>query len=333
MSKSNAAVTVYACGGCGTNIVNSGLEGYQATYDLFEVDADKKMAVHYLDSSKSNQIDREGFDSLHLFGANLGVDGAGGMRSSLSEIIKREIKSVLTQMVPSDMNIVVFGTGGGSGSVIGPILIHELKAMGKNVIAMCITGIGATNTLKNTVDTYTGLDILSRKVSPLTCMIFNNEQSAGSWPRINSEVNRAITQVWTLNSGVIDGIDKADITSFLNFHKRFGKRPGLAQLRIFDGQLERKTKESALGLIRLFPKGTDITDTVNIHSDFALDGFVTKRLRLSTNVYYLLDYVDSEYVENLLGQYEEAKKASTFASNQRGFAPDDIDLGDDFLVY
>lgn len=330
MAKSN--VTVYACGGCGSNIVNGGLPGFEATYDLFSAPAEKRMDIHYLDTSKSNQIDREGFDSLHLFGENLGVDGAGGMRGNLKDLIRREIKGVLAKMVPGEMNLVVFSTGGGSGSVIGPVLIAELKAMQRNVIALCVTGVGATNTLKNTKETYAGLEIYSQRATPITCMIFDNEPSAASWPKINSEVHRAITQIWSLYSGAIDGLDKADITSFLNFHERFGKRKSLARLQVFDGVVERESEESALGVIRLFQKGQEIENYQDVPTDFGLDGFVTKRLRLPNSIYYVLDYVGHQYVDKLMDEYERATQATAVSSTHRNFATDIKVDDDDFLI-
>lgn len=231
MGKEVQNVKIYACGGAGTAVahdlrseVNSkeivkGFSDYQITYintseSDFKPDFEKSL--------------KETGDTSYVY---KGIDGSGKNQSENLEVISESPRSILKAHPPLDLNLVVFSGIGGSGSVIGPALINQLMADGRNVIAVCITGLESGDAVRNSATTYMMLqDVATNQKKPVVIAEFFNEDR--SIIEVNSDILLFIIEITSLMSNGNMGIDSKDLANWLNYTLlNPALEPGLAGIR------------------------------------------------------------------------------------------------------
>lgn len=228
MSNSKNTISVYGCGGMGVNLVSELLESSKVPLPGFA-----KMDLFFVDTSKSNLIAKEiPEDKLFLFE---GKDGSGKWRPENYEDIAKYTPAVLQKLKPAAIAIVVHSAGGGSGSVIGPVLASELKNRGVQVIAVVIgstdTRIEILNTIR-TLQSYEG--VAQTRKSPMVTHYLENSQERNRI-QVNKDAKYAISSLAGLFSGENEELDSADLTSFLEFLKFSGGEAQLSSLNFIIG--------------------------------------------------------------------------------------------------
>ena len=121
-------MTVYACGGCGVNLLTPFVKNLGKAEPGFA-------EIHpvFIDTSRSNLKGEYPEDNLFLID---GLDGSGKKRDANYKIINEKAPEVLHRFKPTPFNVVIHSTSGGSGSVIGSVLTSALLARGENVVVM-----------------------------------------------------------------------------------------------------------------------------------------------------------------------------------------------------
>ena len=167
-------VRIFACGGCGTNLV-SRVEGGLASL------ADVKYFDTSLANRLGNNIDPDRFTVL------AGGYGSGGERIANFEKIRQALTDLSDDEIGfADINIAVvtFSAAGGSGSVIGPLLVNDLQRRAKlrrqeiRVIAVVVgdsQSLTSANNTKRTLQTLRSLAEDSESGFYLPTMVFTNK--------------------------------------------------------------------------------------------------------------------------------------------------------------
>lgn len=222
---SKAEVRVYACGGGGINVISE-LDLTRASPSL----GFASMVPCYIDTSASNLHGKDlREDSTYLFE---GIDGSGKVRSMNYEDISKNAKAILLKYKPTNFNIVVHTASGGSGSVIGPVLISELKARGEQVIVIVIGSTDTRIEIENTLKTLKSYEsIADKRGSPV--VVYYVENSAAS-PRysVNLKIRTTMSILLGLFSGQNSELDTADLKNWLEYTIITKTQPRLASLII-----------------------------------------------------------------------------------------------------
>lgn len=208
-------VVVYACGGFGINIGH--MVEAQAKLKVGKGDDTKfaEIVVHYIDTSESNTKFRQIDKNVYLYDH---LDGSGSDRTKNKDSISDSILDILIKHPPGDLNIVVNSTSGGSGSVIGPMLMGQLLETGKLAIAMATQSAATLKQLKNTVSVLATYEsIASRKKKVLPLLLCDNEQDGEN--NVNATVTNAVVMLSILFSGHIERMDSADLEHWVNFDR------------------------------------------------------------------------------------------------------------------
>lgn len=148
-------VSVYGCGGCGTNQVLN----YVTVPYTEEIPIYPKTKKYIFDTSDSNVKYADGVPVFIVPGEK----GAGKQRASAFEMIKPHIVPFLNQHKPSEFNIFVFSASGGSGSVIGPMLMAEVLRRGLPAVAIVTGSTASKDEATNTFNTLTTLQTMAAK--------------------------------------------------------------------------------------------------------------------------------------------------------------------------
>lgn len=254
-------VRIYACGGTGLNIVRR----YRETKPLIDrmgMLSDERFTL--IDSSLANLHNASGDDVFKL----PDVDGAGKDRKAMVSVIKPHIPSIVVEHVPGDLNIVVFNTSGGTGSVIGPLLMLELLKQGHSVVGVVTGSPTSLKSSTNQLETLTDLERLV-EVTGRPVVIHYTESDPNKNIMENDVVSQfAIGALSILASGKNLHLDSADIRSMLDYNRVTHHEPALVQLSVYaDAKHLQSAHNSVYGYIALMNKITDVAPIVEADYD------------------------------------------------------------------
>ena len=212
--KSSPIITLYACGGTGINITDmlksteSGtLEGYA------------ELRIVYIDTSDSNCNSKTTnfYQIKDIESSNKAVaSGAGKKRGFKVDSISDAIPDIVTQYPPTDLNIVLHSTGGGSGSTIAPLLTDYLIENDSKVIVVAVESMIDKIEIDNTSLLYQGYRMIAEKHSQvIPIKIVENTKS-----RIvaNKEAAELIVNLLVFFSGSNKWLDFQDSLHSLFLH-------------------------------------------------------------------------------------------------------------------
>lgn len=226
IEKVKGRISIYAAGGAGTNIATR--------FEKFRGKAQPGMAMvepTYIDTSKSNMLNAN-IDPKAIYHFQ-GLDGAGQVRREHAAVVKERVKEILHTHKPGDLAIVLHSASGGSGSVIGPILVQELFAREVPTIVIMVgdasTRLYAENTL-NTIKSYEA--IAKAAAAPIVAAYLQNTHET---PRqeVDGEIESTVIGLAALFSRENTELDSRDLYNWLRFDKvTTFKTPMLAGLHI-----------------------------------------------------------------------------------------------------
>lgn len=238
------SIRLYGAGGLGTNIAKL----YQPKQEV----ADSPM-VAYADTSRSNlSADNDKYSYLID-----GVDGSGKKRDLNAASIRKHVAPMLSEFPPGDFNLVIFSASGGTGSVFGPMLVHELMMRKKQVIAVVGGDSDSAIAIDNTLKTLRSLSALADKAQiPVT--IVYEEMSLGSQRReVDSLFQKAIDAIRILTSGLNTEMDTQDLAHWLNYASVTSHEPGLGILHIHNTNDSLTDLYGALSVASLYASPDD----------------------------------------------------------------------------
>lgn len=253
--KIRNSVSIYGCGGAGIDLVNQLID--QDNSGLAYVNA------AFLDSSQSNFKDRWDPNTCYVL---KGVDGAGKERSINYPIIARAVDDVLLSHKPSDLNILVFSGGGGTGSVFSLKIAEALWAQNKAVLLFVIGSTESGKTTKNVLDTIYSIDSMARKQNASAVMWYDNNGSNVRNKEVDVQVLTAIRAVLDLYSGLHHGMDSADVLNWARPSVGAKVAPQLCLLDVSDSRAEAIEFESPISVAEL--RGDDYRGDGSIPADY-----------------------------------------------------------------
>lgn len=232
---------IYGAGGTGLNITNMvTVTGQSAGFPMTD--------ITQADTSNSNLGDVGENCTTTIFP---GVHGTGKSRPfSVSVVTKPLIEKLLLTNPPGNFNIVVFGASGGSGSVIGPMIIEELMKRGETVVGMVVVSTTSGVETDNAVGCLTDLHKISRRLKlPVVCSFYDN---GGGRDYVNAKVEAHVRALAMLVSGENDEIDLTDVHNWVNYPANVNVAPMLVDLVVILGDEDRlSAPEHALSMITL----------------------------------------------------------------------------------
>ncbi len=211
-TAANAApvLKILATGGCGIDIAKHFQNSVEGDEEGFA-----KIEISYIDTSRSNMPADARENQIYLLPGE--VDGSGGMRSHNAAAIMRHAKEVLQKHRPGYLTVVVSSAGGGSGSVLAPVLVDQLIREGHMVVVLLVgddsSGLRIKNTL-NTLDTYE--NIAKGAERGLVVGYYENSKDIKQ-SEVDANVRTMINVLAMFFSRANHGLDTQDLRHFLSF--------------------------------------------------------------------------------------------------------------------
>lgn len=290
-------LTVYAAGGCAINIVSPLLTKIQENTPGYA-----NIQIGMIDTSHSNLKTDSGKNFFHISSREHETDGSGKVRATNFQAVRQVSPQVLDTFEPGDLNIVLHSTSGGSGSVIGNVLVSELLSQDKNVIVIMVESTTCVKEVENTLDTIQSYQkVAELKNKPVISYYLSNHERS---MQENDDMARVmilfLAAVW---SGENRGLDRKDLENFLNYQNvtRFPVGVtglGISDTRIEEGKLGKDTIVSTVVSIIKSGESPDPGLLVAYHAYGELSENVVDSIRVGTPVHlftlqgHFLDIVD-----------------------------------------
>jgi hypothetical protein len=293
-------ICVYACGGCGLNLVNP-LEKLVETPTAGFAEINPV----YIDTSKSNLAGIKDSGSVYLVE---GLDGSGKKRDANYGAISESVKEILHQYKPSDLNIVVHSASGGSGSVIGPLLVSELLDRGQQTVVIVVGSSDSRIEAKNTVNTLKSYEVISNKRETPVIAVYHENGAGQSRGEVDGHVRLAITLLAAFFSGQNAELDSKDLEHFLNFPKVTSYEPALTFLAFFTKVVKFERGQLPVAIATLTDAGTDAS--VGVPLEYHAVGFIPPATRKALEIDLPVHAVAiGGYFTEVLSRLEEKIKA------------------------
>ncbi len=238
------SMKIFACGGAGINLA-SHFEQYRGSKDPGFSEFD----VKYIDTSRSNlstvETDKE---NIYLID---GADGSGKKRDENYAAIAERSQEILHHFKPGDVNIVIHSLSGGSGSVIGPVLVSELLNRALPVITVIVGSSDSRKELENTIKSIQSYETIAKKrEAPVVAVYFENNKET---PRgtVDQKIYTTVVILSAFFSKENHELDSMDLFNFLNFHRVTSFTPRLAYLELFDKEITIERDHSLVSVATL----------------------------------------------------------------------------------
>lgn len=273
MGKVN--MRIYACGGAGINI-SKGFEVYRG----IEEEGFSNLNISYLDTSKANigKVNTSP-DNFYILEDSHGIvkEGSGKKRVLNYEDVNMRASEILNKFKPERINVVIHSFSGGSGSVLGPVIVSNLLEKGAAVI---VIGVGCTdsrvevdNTI-NTIKSYVSISKLRNKTVP--CVYYQNSatESRGA---IDQKIFSNLILLSAYFSGDNHELDFTDLYNFLNYQEVTDYSPKLSYLELYTGDIEIGKDHNLIGVATL---SDEITPTHPKHPvEYQCVGFINDTVK------------------------------------------------------
>lgn len=216
-----------------THVFGVGGSGKVAAIRYSKTNHRKKPITTIDTSGITDEID--GVNSIRISGLN----GSGKMRANNIEPISNFIADFTSRVTFEPINVIIMSFSGGSGSVLGPLLVSEILRQDKIAI---IIGIVDTDSEVDTVNALNSLRSIDNIVSDhkgyLPMMLFDNNKG-------RLVVDRGIDTVMSHLTEILDtpyiGLDVQDRIKFFNPNVFDGVSGGMKLLNLSkreDGEWE-----------------------------------------------------------------------------------------------
>ena len=254
IEKVKGRLSIYATGGAGTNIVSTRFEKHRGK----QAPGLAVVEPTYIDTSKSNMLGATlPADAVYHF---QGLDGAGQVRREHAAVVKERAKEILHKHRPGDVAVVIHSGSGGSGSVIGPILVQELIARDTPTVVIMIGDASTRLYAENTLNTIKSYEAIAKAASaPIVIAYLQNTQDT---PRaaVDKEVEVIVIGLAALFSRENTELDSRDLYNWLRFDKvTTFKQPMLAGLHIVANGESHDHVGNIISVATLAKAGADTT--------------------------------------------------------------------------
>ena len=216
-------IKIYAAGGFGFNICNE-----LAQFENKRNDGCAEISICYVDTSRSNLIGKTfKEENLYIFD---NIDGSGKKRDQNYDVMSESYNDILHQHKPLDINIVVHSASGGSGAILGPLLVTELIKRNQLVIAVTVGSNASRIEVDNTIKTLKSYENIAKLNNTPVVACYRENSKETPRGKVDNEITTLLILLGVLFSGQNRELDKADLVNFINYHRVTDFQPKLSYL-------------------------------------------------------------------------------------------------------
>lgn len=143
-----------------------------------------------------------------------GLNGSAKLRKENIDQIKAFTTDFVSTNTFSDVNVLIFSAAGGSGSVLGPVILSEIARQGKVGIVVSIIDMDSEVDIINSLNLLRTVDNIAKdKGSYVPVVLFDNSKSRSV---VDTGIDSTIDNIDEMLSTPLVGLDRLDRLRFLN---------------------------------------------------------------------------------------------------------------------
>lgn len=316
---------IYAAGGCGINIISRIARSLKKEIGTSEIQA------VFIDTSRSNISTTINASSIYLVE---GLDGSGKKRDSNYNAINETSKDILLQHKPADINVVVHSASGGSGSVIGPVIVSELLARGETVIVLLVGSTGSRIETENTLKTLKSYEVISSKRNRPVVAYYRENTKDKPRGHVDEDIISIIDVLSAMYSGDNRELDSADLSNWVNFQNVTSFQPKLSALEFYSQNPITQKGEALISMVTLTNDRTTVDNEIMVeyHAVGYIPDETNERFKSEIPLHACItagSFINlASQLESKLRSYSEQRNAVV----EKGIASKSEDATDDGLV-
>ena len=297
-------VFIHACGGAGVTIASKEIARLIGDPSL-------NVDVRYIDTSLADINSLKGIAPEKVFLVGGGrLDGSGGLRDALDQEITKAMPEYVKKLSPDkdDIHIVLSSASGGSGSLIAPRLIHNLKELNAPTIYITLIDTSSIEYCNTSIKTLAHIDLMGQKYRySIPTLIIDNKDAINI---VNKRIGIRTELLSILLSASHKALDSADIRLFAS--NAYDKEvTGLVSIGIYKENTVVNLKDSLISTLRIltndeeFKIDTEVLSKVRQYKIGYLSEELSDRLK---EIQFPIPLYFAITPNNALKKIEEAKK-------------------------
>lgn len=327
-SKTVGKMRIWGCGGAGVNLA---ARFYQQPPQEHFAD----LSVCMVDTSRSNLNSVGDISEQDVYLISAGEkDGAGKVRKDIHQQVVDALPEIMGKFNHGDFHVVLFSASGGSGSVIGSLVLAELVKRGQAAVGIVVGSHESTLTATNTVRTIQGLDNLARSTIRLPIVVaFHNNHENTHKTQVDEAIAAQISELAVLVSRQHHGLDTSDILSWLRFDRTTSVPAQLALFDICDSTESVNEIPYPIGIASLLAGDSNIG---TVGAEYFCDGKIAKAIaeRLETDeLHFVINVTQVPLLYEVFNKAETALRERNAARpKHQGLAGNDPDATSSGLI-
>lgn len=238
------SIRLYGCGGCGINLVTPFSkrvlgEGYSG------------VEVGLIDTSYSNYTVGHKADGVNFFLATDEGEGSGKVRRDNAAVINENVRQALLKQPPADFNVVLFSASGGSGSVIGPLLMKQLLSEGIPCVGIIVGSSESSITATNSLNTLKSLAAIGESLDKPCIINYQHNSAENRRSSVDATCDAIILTLAALCSHQNDELDQRDVRNWAFYNHSTSVPAQLSLLEVCDSVETAKEIEAPISVASL----------------------------------------------------------------------------------
>lgn len=192
--------------------------------------------VHVFDTCDKNIVPAH--KATKIF-QTVGTRGAGKNRAFILPKVRPQLTNMMNSIPEADFYILCYSLGGGSGSVLGPLITSALTDRNAAFVSFVIGSMESPEVLQNSIDTIKSLEAISvRKATPVV-INYTPNVNGQTFESTNAHIAANIRRVVCLTNQNHQRMDVFDIQNWVRFTDRHKELiPQVCELHISDNRKE-----------------------------------------------------------------------------------------------
>lgn len=312
-------ITYYLCGGTGINI-GKALKAASRTK------ANLEAKFVGLDSSGANSPD-DLFPVEHITRTSSNEEkarGSGKDKSANYEKAPAFVEASLVKHKPSSFNIIVCNTAGGTGSMLGTLVMRAIAKQNLPVFMVFISDFTSTAEMENAVGTMRSNANQASKTQLNRPICFIHEKNTADKTRgeVNTQVVERLNLVSLFFNENNGEMDYADICNFLNYSYKGTVPPALSEVTFYNQDTYQEFKGKVpVAVASLFVSSDEIVPVFE-GTSYRTTGVFPEGVKLPNNTKHLhmtLDHGEAlDKLEADMGRLSDHKvnQANTYVAQK-----------------
>lgn len=206
--------------------------------------------VHCIDTCDKNVVPEHRKVKLQL---TKGTRGAGKNRAFILPLVRDQINPYVGSLPEADFYILAYSLGGGSGSVLGPLITNQLARNKKSLVTFAIGAMESPEVLQNDIDTVKSLESIAVRSDTPIVINYTPNVNGRSYDAINKDIAADIRRVVCLVSQNHARLDVHDVNNWVRFtdkHKTL--IPQVCELHILDNRKDAEMIPEPIAVASLY---------------------------------------------------------------------------------